>query len=202
MFTGEGVLLAGERVALGPLRRDLVPLYTSWDNDAELCALRGNPLVPRTPEQVERRLFDDTPETTVLFTVYETVIESKAPRAIGMAMLMRVDRIHRTAELGIFLGARDAWNVGLGTEATTLVLDYAFQALGLHAVYLRVIADNARAIKAYERAGFKKIGVQRQSCRVGQEVHDDLYMDILASEFESPVLKRVLAGALTSPSAS
>ncbi|RYG86054.1 N-acetyltransferase, partial [bacterium] len=94
------------------------------------------------------------------------------------------------------LGERDAWNSGLGTEATRLTLDYAFNALGLWNVLLRVVATNGRAIKAYERAGFKAIGRQRGSYRLGQEVYDDLYMDCVASEFESPVLRARFRDAL------
>ena len=73
------------------------------------------------------------------------------------------------------------------------MLDYAFTALGLHNVMLTVFEFNPAGIRAYEKAGFKPIG-RRRECRVmGGGVYDEVYMDCLASEFESPVLGRVLA---------
>jgi len=186
------ILVEGDRVALGPLRRDLLPTYVAWDNDVELAALRGREVRPRSAEEWQRTLDgESTDPTRVFFTVYETVFEHKAPRPIGVSMLLHVDRAHRTAELGVYLGERDTWSTGVGTEATRLTLDFAFHALGLHNVMLRVIARNARALKSYERAGFKVIGRQRESFRLGQRAFDDVYMDCVATEFESPVVKRL-----------
>ncbi len=187
--------LEGERIGLGPLRHDLIAVYTRWDNDIELASLRGSSLRP-SAYGASTHWFDEATsgsgaKSAVFFTVYETVFEHKAPRPIGVAMLLKIDREHGTAELGLYLGERDAWNSGLGTEATRLTLDYAFNALGLQNVLLRVVADNARAIGAYTRAGFKAIGRQRGSYRLGQRVFDDLYMDCIASEFVSPVLAKL-----------
>ena len=186
------ILVEGERVALGPLRRDLVSTYATWDGDLELSALRGRDLRPRSELEWERTVDAEPGDgTRVFFTVYETVYEHKAPRPIGVAMLLQVDSGHRTADFGIYLGERDTWSTGVGTEATRLALDFAFHALGMHNVLLRVIAENGRAIKAYERAGFKVVGRRRESFRLGQRVFDDVYMDCLAHEFESPVVKRL-----------
>jgi RimJ/RimL family protein N-acetyltransferase len=72
-----------------------------------------------------------------------------------------------------------------------LLLDYAFSVLGLHNVMLDVAGYNERAIRAYRRAGFREIGRRRQSYRLGDRVYDQVFMDCLATEFESP-LKPVL----------
>ncbi len=184
--------LEGERIGLGPLRHELLALYTRWDNDLELAALRGSSLRPSAYGSKDH-WFDEVAasKTSVFFTVYETVFEHKAPRPIGVAMLVKIDCDHQSAELGLYLGERDAWSSGLGTEATRLTLDYAFNALGLHNVLLRVVATNARALGAYARAGFKEIGRQRGSYRIGQRALDHVYMDCVATDFESPVLARL-----------
>ena len=55
------------------------------------------------------------------------------------------------------------------------------------------VSSEPRGLRAYEKAGFKQIG-RRRECRVmGGKVYDEIYMDCLASEFESPVLGRVFA---------
>ena len=89
------------------------------------------------------------------------------------------------------IGEKDCWDQGYGTEATRLILDYAFNVLGLHNVMLSVYDYNRRGVRAYEKAGFKVIGRRRQALRLGHKRHDVILMDALATEFESPVLQRL-----------
>ena len=58
----------------------------------------------------------------------------------------------------IVIGEKDAWGHGYGTEATRLVMDEAFENLGLDEVRLEVFSHNARAIAAYQREGFEVTG--------------------------------------------
>ena len=182
--------IAGEKIALGPLCRDLLPLYLKWDNDCEILALRGMSVRPRTWEEAlawyERAATDDR---AVMFTIYA----QPAVRPIGLTMLLDIQPFDRTADLGIFIGERDCWEKGYGTEATSLTLDYGFIALGLHNILLRVASFNERAIRTYTRAGFRVIGRRRQSAVVAGQAYDDIYMDCLATEFDSPVLRRLLS---------
>jgi RimJ/RimL family protein N-acetyltransferase len=64
-----------------------------------------------------------------------------------------------------------------------LLLDYAFNQLNLHRVWLRVIEDNERAIHIYEKIGFQHTGRLRQ-CVFKQGYYQDLLlMDILRDEY-------------------
>jgi RimJ/RimL family protein N-acetyltransferase len=189
------LLLEGKRVGLGPIRRDLLANYVRWENSAELAALRGSELPPRTFESPPA-WFDSASDNDVRFTIHELAAEHPQQRAIGMSRLFHIDRGHRHAELGIYLGERDAWGQGFGTEATRLTIDYAFNVLGLHNVFLRVIANNTRAIKAYERAGFRTVGRIREYARFAGGLYDVLVMDCIATEFDSPVLHGIRRKAL------
>lgn len=191
------VFLAGERVALGPLRRDLLPLYARWNNDAAVLGPRGMPVRPRTMER-EEAWFDRvaSTEAEVFFTMYLR----DDLRPIGMTMLFDIQWPDRTAEFGIFIGEEDCRDKGYGTEATLLTLDQAFTGLGLENVLLRVFSFNERAIRAYTRAGFRMIGRRRGSGRVGGRTWDDVYMDCIASEFKSPVLAALLGLPDAAPS--
>lgn len=62
-------------------------------------------------------------------------------------------------EFGIIILDKDYWRKGIGEEATKLTLDYAFNNLGLHRVFLNVSERHAKAIALYERMGFKKTKV-------------------------------------------
>ena len=182
--------LIGEKVALGPLRRDLLPTYLRWENDFAIRALRGGPPHPMTWEAVEK-VYEDAGkrQDDVVFTVYEIA----TLRPLGIAKLIRINHEDRTATFGCFIGEQECWGRGYGTEATRLTLDYGFNALGLHNIMLTVYSTNERAIRAYTRAGFRIIGHRRQSGRLLGDVCDDVYMDCLSTEFEGPVLGQLRA---------
>ena len=182
------VTIEGERIALGPLRRDLLPLYQRWFNDpAVVRTLTAGPR-PLLLED-EQQWYDQKigATDTVLFQIYVRA----GWRPIGTTEISGIDHRHGAANFGIVIGEKDCWDQGYGTEATRLVLDYVFNVLGLHNVRLSVYDFNHRGVRAYEKAGFKVIGRRRQALRLGHERHDVIFMDALATEFESPVLQRL-----------
>ena len=123
--------VVGDKVALGPLRRDLLPLYTKWFNDFEVTRtlLRGwRPMTAEAEERWYERA--SAAEEGMNFTIWERA----TLRPIGNTGLMEVSHVDRTAEFGIVIGEKDCWGKGYGTEATMLMLDYGFFALNLHNV--------------------------------------------------------------------
>lgn len=175
-------IIRGDLVALGPSRRDLVPLYQRWLNDIEVAITYFNgTLVPETYEAaVERYERGAAGAGSRVFTIYQR----STALPIGITMLVRIDPVSRTAEFGILIGEKDCWGKGYGTEATRLTLEFAFSVLGLHNVALSVFSLNQRAIRAYTRAGFKTVGRRRQAKRIGSQVYDVIFMDCLATEFD------------------
>jgi diamine N-acetyltransferase len=183
---GPVVNIVGKQVALGPLRRELLPLYHRWLND--LAVARMLDVVPRPvtldQEQAwfERASREDP--TTTRFTIYERTTW----RPVGDTDFFDINWRDRTAEFGILIGEADARGKGYGTETATLMLDYAFTALGLHSVFLRVYEYNVGAQRAYAKAGYRESGRRRQCHSMGGRLWDMISMDCLASEFVSPVL--------------
>ena len=174
--------IVGEKVALGPLRKDLVPTYTQWYNNFYTLRTLGTTPVPLTLEQDERqheRLVARA-ETEISFTVYELC----GSRPIGNVGLFDVDYRNRTAELGLIIAEPDARGKGYGTETTQLVVDYAFTALGLHNVMLTVFEFNLAGIHVYTKVGFREFGRRRESIFMGGKLWDIIYMDCLSTEWE------------------
>jgi RimJ/RimL family protein N-acetyltransferase len=94
--------------------------------------------------------------------------------------------------LGIVIGEKSRWGQGYGQEAVKLLLDYGFSLLNLNSVMLGTFSFNQRALRCYEKVGFKMIGRRRDARIIAGEKHDMILMDILAEEFESPFVKGLL----------
>jgi RimJ/RimL family protein N-acetyltransferase len=85
----------------------------------------------------------------------------------------------------ISIGEADAWGQGYGTEATQMMLELAFERIGLHRVGLSVFSFNERAIRSYRKAGFRLEGRAREAIVRDGEPFDELGMGILASEWRA-----------------
>lgn len=182
------ICVTGDRLALGPLRRDLVDTVLRWHND--LSAGRNVGFAePLTVEQdlAHYEIVSNIP-ASVRFIAYERVNW----RPVGRCSLNYIDHRNRTAEFGVLVGDPADRGKGFGTEMTRLMLDYAFTALGLHNVILNVAEFNEAGRRAYERAGFREIGRRRKAIQAGGQYWDQIYMECLSTEFESPFLKQVL----------
>ncbi len=175
------VVIAGERVALGPLRADLLPRYRHWMNDIE--TLLGydmpRPLTDDAVADVLNRMSRN--ERCILFTLYERATMTP----IGHTGLLNVDRDHRNGEFDLFIGDPTSRGKGYGSEATRLVLEYAFRRIGLESVYLKVLEFNTAGIRAYEKAGFHEAGRLRHHWFVDGRFWDMVHMDCLAQEFRA-----------------
>ena len=108
-------------------------------------------------------------------------------RCIGNARLTILDEENRRARYAIGLFDTTTWNRGYGTEATRLVLRYAFEKLHLHRVDLVVLEYNHRAIAFYKKCGFVQEGVARETTLVAGHWHNDVIMSILEDEYRALV---------------
>jgi diamine N-acetyltransferase len=180
------ILVQGRRAGLGALRHDLIPAYLRWRSDPEVLRGTGESTHVPTVEVVQAWYEQATRpgNTEVHFTVYD--LDDMAP--VGTALLVRVNQHDGTAEFGLTIGERR--NQGLGSEATKLVLDWAFTVMGLHNILLVTFSWNLPAIRAYSKAGFREIGRRRGAVVTYGQRHDQVLMDAVADEFTDSVLAK------------
>jgi RimJ/RimL family protein N-acetyltransferase len=180
-------IVVGEKVALGPLRPDLAAAYARWMNQLEVR--RGlDQLGIATPQSQERWVEENIERgarrepQAVEFTVYDRADSA----AVGTAGLLQIAHANGTAEFAIVIGERRG--EGLGTEATRLVLDFAFNVLQLRNVLLETLEWNVAGLIAYERAGFRRVGVRRGAVMSRGRPTDIVIMDAVPEDFGSSVL--------------
>lgn len=183
----EDFVLTGERAALGPLKRDHLAMLARWINDPEVR--RGLAYRGLANEDAELKWYEEMTESgrqprpsAVGFAVHDAV----DGELVGVCGIEGIDHHFSRAELGIFLGRRRG--TGIGTDATRLALDWAFNMLGLRNVMLETYEFNEQARRAYERAGFRAIGRRRDAVSILGRRWDSILMDATAADFESPVL--------------
>lgn len=181
------ITIEGDQVALGPIRRDLLPLYQAWINDLSVTRF----LVMR-PMSLDEEIgwYEGVVKNERM--VYFTIYELPSYRPIGGVDLHGIDLRNRTAELGIMIGEKEARGRGLGTEAVRLVCDYGFNAMELNTIWLLTFGWNIAGQKAYVKAGFKEFGRRRQARFFHGRYWDDIYYDLLREEFESPVVRQIV----------
>lgn len=188
--------LRGRRVLLRqPVPAD-VAARVAIPRDPEENRLYGGDGAPKvfTPAEVEAHLAtfaDQDLAVTRRFIIAALVwpdgraAEEPEGRCIGGARLDHISWNDRKARFAIGIFDRRFWSCGYGTEATRLLLRYGFEDLRLHRIDLRVLAFNTRAIRCYEKCGFRQEGVERESALVGGAWHDDIMMSILEGEYRA-----------------
>ncbi len=177
-----GSLLTGKLVRLAASDpEEIAPLMARWANDSEYVRLQDDdPCQLPSIRQWQEWAINPNPSGE-----FFVIRELASDRIIGFLGLGMRKWIHAETYVGIGLGEREYWGRGYGTEAMRLALQYAFQELNLHRVSLSVIAYNERAIRSYEKAGFRSEGRLRQTIRRAGRRWDEVCMSILRREWEA-----------------
>ncbi len=154
--------------------------FRRWYADPEIARLARYQQAPMRAEEIERFFSARAmgPEALAM-----AVHEASTDRLIGTCAFSQLDGDNGSALYHITIGEREAWGRGYGTEATQLMIDHAFGALGLHRIALFVFEFNERAIRAYRHCGFVVEGRSRESVWRDGRWWDELAMSILDSDW-------------------
>ena len=101
---------------------------------------------------------------------------------LGVIALRHLDPPMGTAQIGTWI-ARPLWSTGVNVEAKQLLLDYAFGPLGLHRVEARIVPDNHRSCRAFEKLGARREGTLRESFAKGGRYYDTYLYSILGRDW-------------------
>jgi RimJ/RimL family protein N-acetyltransferase len=162
---------------LSPININDAEIYTEWLNDLEVVenlSIYNSIINVGTEKEILEKLSKEH---------NYSIIENETNEIIGTCGFIELDYLNQTGEAGIFIGNKNYWNKGFGTEAFQLLLDYGFKALNLKNVLLRVYSFNEKAKKSYDNIGFKIIGKRRKALIRGNKTYDIIFMDILSNEF-------------------
>ena len=163
--------IQGPRLRLRPITPDDSPTLDRWLNDPEVVAAFGRP-----PADVAEAGGDDGESAglssrTTAVPRRDPVLPRPPQRAV-----VRID---------IFIGEPEARDRSLGTEALRTLLQYLFETTRVNRVTICPEPSNRRAVRAYEKAGFRLDGVLRRHMKIDGRWVDIAFMSLLDDEWPS-----------------
>lgn len=171
----------GKLVKLREYRKEDIPMVLNYINDSEIkkYLTPGIPY-PYTLED-EYKWFES--QTANSNTTYNFAIESlEDGKYIGGCGINSVDWKNSIVVVGIFIGEKNYWGKGYGTDALRVLINFIFNQMNIRKVTLNVYSFNHRAIKSYEKIGFKTEGVLRKQIFKNGEFHDEIIMGLFKEE--------------------
>ena len=143
-------MIEGEKTILRPLNRIDIEIICQWEAGQHITtAIFDN--TDKNLSIVEKYMSRVNSRTTRMFAV-----ETKKGELIGDIGLVEINWRKNEAELIVRIGHQDYLGRGYGYDAVSCLLNFIFSTTKLNNIYLRVFADNIRAVKCFERCGFRK----------------------------------------------
>jgi len=156
-------------------------VWELWNQDSDyLRLLDDTPAIQFSAAMIREWFEKDDPRSS-LFGIY--TLENN--KLIGFTELGGYDWVSRNAWVAIGIGDVDYRGKGYGTDAMNTLLKFAFRVQNLHRVNLGVFSFNERAVKCYEKCGFKYEGTIREFIYKDDKRWDGMNMGILQSEWET-----------------
>ena len=177
----ERPLLHGKQVWLRPMEERDLPAYVASINDTEVGGKAGF-RVPVSVSMGKTWLDNSLTRMSAREAYFFAVCELGSDTFTGTIWLKDIDHASGNSELAICMD-RDHVGAGWGTDALRALLAFGFGSIGLRRIWLHVSAENARALRSYEKLGFRREGLLREDNVVHGRPVDSVLMAMLRSEW-------------------
>lgn len=157
--------------------------FSRWSRDSEFSRLINSGVASTaSPKAIQKWLEKELDEQTVNQHWF-SIRKLDDDALLGEIDLYVYNWPGRDAFVGLGIGEREFWGKGYGTDVMNVILRYAFTEINLKRVTLTVFEYNPRAIRSYEKAGFRHEGRVRQALHKEGRRWDMLFMGILREEW-------------------
>ena len=177
VFTGKLVRLS----AFDP--EEMSKAFPRWNRNSEYFRLLNSSARPMQSVKVTLKWMEEEVNELSPASYFFSIRTLAEDKLIGELSLDVVNWSGRDAFVGLGIGETDYWSKGLGTDAMKILLRFAFSEINLQRVALSVFEYNPRAIRSYEKAGFRHEGRIRKVLNKEGKRWDVLYMGILCEEW-------------------
>jgi diamine N-acetyltransferase len=167
-------MLSNEKVILRPITFDDVVYLNKWKNDYEIFKYLGGGYNPISIDQHKKwmdNIIDNSGNNK------RFIIEDKEKKAVGFIGLYNINFIHRTCELGIYIGEKAEWKKGYAYSACILIEEFAKKTLNLRKIKLNVVFENVDAVNMYKKLKYIQCGLMKEDKFINGEYRDVIYME-------------------------
>ena len=173
------MMLRGKKCVLRPLSSGDARKLSDMIGDMEIMQYLQMvfPINDIAESKWIEKLYKGYPQNHIVFGI---VVDGELVGTVG---LHNINWTSRHATFGIAIWKREYIGKGIGTEATKLILDYAFDFLNMHRIKLEVYEYNTRAIGVYKKLGFVEEGRLRKQRYLRGQYYDVIVMGILKEEW-------------------
>lgn len=177
------MLFSGELVNLRAFRDEDIEPTVRFMNDLEIIMnLDDDAPVPQSYAS-QKAWLEKMRKEQKSYKSFFWAVENKEGKCIGGCGVNRMDRKNRVAQVGVYIGERDYLGQGYGTDAMRVLLEYLFEEYNVNKVKLMVFEFNQRAIRSYEKCGFKTEAMLREAVFRQGKYHDLRCMAILKEDY-------------------
>lgn len=177
-------ILKGKFVRLSAFDpEEMSQAFPRWNRNSEYFRLLNSSARPMQSAKAAAKWMEEEAAELTPAGYYFSIRTLADEKLIGELGLDVVDWSGRDAFVGLGIGETEYWNKGYGTDVMNILLRYSFTEINLRRVTLSVFEYNPRAIRSYEKAGFRHEGRLRQVLNKEGKRWDMLYMGILRDEW-------------------
>lgn len=192
IFTGKLVRLSAFDA------EEMSKAFPRWFQNSEYVRLLNSSARPMQSSKAALKWMEKEAEEMSLENYYFSIRTLAEDKLIGEIGLEVVNWPGRDAFVGLGIGETDYWSKGYGTDVMNVLLRFAFTEVNLRRVTLTVFEYNPRAIRSYEKAGFRHEGRLRRLLNREGRRWDELFMGILRDEWlelNVPIVAEAAVGA-------
>lgn len=166
-------MLSSNLITLRPIQTKDLEKLNKWKNNYDISKNLGSGFQPISIDQ-QRNWMENMIDLTGNSRRF--IIEEYKGQAIGMVGLYDINFVNRNCDFGIYLGEKEYQGKGIGSTATRLIVDYAFNNLNLLKIKLLVNQNNP-AIKMYKKLGFTEVGKLKK-----ERFIEGVFIDVILME--------------------
>jgi RimJ/RimL family protein N-acetyltransferase len=170
------MILKGKKVILRPIKLSDAPAIVKWSRDPEVTKFLS--MGKRTLPEERQWIMDKSKNKDEKIFAIET-LDHKHIGNTGLHLNLK----NKKAGFGIFIGDKNYWSCGYGTDATKMILDYGFKKFKLHKIFLDVYDYNQRAINLYLNMGFELAGIKKDDRLRNNKFYNAYYMELLSKNW-------------------
>lgn len=159
--------MIGMQTRLRPIEFSDAAILSKWKNDENTYMYLGGGYQPISPDQYSKWVAD---LINLTGNDRRFIIETIEGKTVGMIGLYGINWIHRTCEIGAYIGDIDARGKGIAAEACQILEEYASRYLNLRKITLKVVEDNVTAKRFWTKMGFSLVGTLKRERFIDGEI--------------------------------